>query len=95
MPKFIQAFYICIVSVLLLAGASACQASPEEQALTASPTPVAESPTTPPTENPTVEEAAVTEDTVDECLECHRDQQLLIDTADPEEEVISENEGAG
>lgn len=31
----------------------------------------------------------------DECLDCHTDKDMLIDTADPEEEVISENEGEG
>lgn len=29
------------------------------------------------------------------CLNCHSDKQHLIDTAKPEEEVVSENEGAG
>jgi hypothetical protein len=29
------------------------------------------------------------------CLDCHIDQQMLIDTAKPEEVVISENEGEG
>jgi hypothetical protein len=29
------------------------------------------------------------------CVECHTDQAMLIDTADPVEEVESENEGAG
>ena len=29
------------------------------------------------------------------CVECHTDQEMLIDTADPVEEVESENEGAG
>lgn len=32
---------------------------------------------------------------VNECLVCHADKQALIDTAEPEEEVESENEGAG
>ena len=32
---------------------------------------------------------------VDQCVLCHSDKQQLIDTAKPEEEVISENEGAG
>lgn len=31
----------------------------------------------------------------DECILCHIEKQLLIDTAKPEEEVIAENEGAG
>jgi hypothetical protein len=32
---------------------------------------------------------------VDECLRCHTDKEMLIDTAKPEEVVISENEGEG
>jgi len=32
---------------------------------------------------------------VDYCIECHTDQQALIDTAKPQEEVHSENEGEG
>jgi hypothetical protein len=42
-----------------------------------------------PTELPT-EEAQV-----NYCVECHGDKDMLIDTAKPEQEVISENEGAG
>lgn len=38
------------------------------------------------------EEAA---ENVSACVECHTDQAMLIDTADPVEEVKSENEGAG
>ena len=47
-----------------------------------------------PTEEPL---AGVITDTVaiDNCLDCHTSKDLLIDTADPEEEVISENEGEG
>jgi hypothetical protein len=38
----------------------------------------------------------VSEDVVvSECLVCHIDKQMLIDTAKPEEEVESENEGEG
>lgn len=36
-----------------------------------------------------------TEEPVDECLSCHIDKEMLIATADPEEEVISESEGEG
>jgi hypothetical protein len=32
---------------------------------------------------------------VNECLLCHQDKQRLIDSAKPEEEVISENTGQG
>ena len=32
---------------------------------------------------------------ISECLACHMDKQQLIDTADPEEEHITENEGQG
>ena len=31
----------------------------------------------------------------DQCINCHTDKQALIDTAKPEEEVESENEGEG
>jgi hypothetical protein len=41
-----------------------------------------------------VAETAVVEPT-DECLACHIDKEMLIATADPIEEVISENEGEG
>jgi hypothetical protein len=39
--------------------------------------------------------AVVEEVTLDPCSECHTDQQALIDTAKPEETLISENEGQG
>ena len=47
-----------------------------------------------PTEEPILE---LTEEPapVDNCLDCHTNKDLLIQTADPEEEVISENEGEG
>ena len=40
------------------------------------------------------DDAASTEE-VNACVACHTDQAMLIDTADPVEEVESENEGAG
>jgi hypothetical protein len=40
-------------------------------------------------------EAIAAEPQVDNCVECHIDQQTLIDTADPVAEVESENEGEG
>ena len=56
------------------------------------------------TDDPTGEAVSIDEilasvaqkpDTVDYCVECHSDKDQLIDTAAPEEEVISENEGEG
>ena len=42
-----------------------------------------------------IEEVEPTEEAVDYCLSCHTDKDELIDTAKPEEEVISESEGEG
>ena len=42
-----------------------------------------------PTEVPTAEPQT------NYCVECHSDKDMLIDTAKPEQEIISENEGAG
>lgn len=46
-------------------------------------------------EEAAMEETAVAEEPIDECLACHIDKEMLIATADPIEEVISENEGEG
>lgn len=32
---------------------------------------------------------------VDQCLSCHQDKEMLIDTAKLEEEIVSENSGEG
>lgn len=47
-----------------------------------------------PTEEP-ISEPTEEQVPVDNCLDCHTNKDLLIETADPEEEVISENEGEG
>ncbi|GJM40752.1 MAG: hypothetical protein DHS20C20_10340 [Ardenticatenaceae bacterium] len=47
-----------------------------------------------PTEEP-ISEPAEEPVPIDNCLDCHTNKDLLIETADPEEEVISENEGEG
>jgi hypothetical protein len=74
----------------------------DEQAPTDMPEePTAEQPTQEPTTEPTQEqpdptaEVAAAPAAEDNCLECHADQQMLIDTAAPVEAVESENEGAG
>jgi hypothetical protein len=41
------------------------------------------------------EQPAAESESADECLHCHTDKDMLVDTASPEEEVISENEGEG
>ena len=61
--------------------------------LTEMPEAAAATPTQPSVPEPT--EEVVAEPQVDNCLECHTDQQMLIDTADPVAEVVSENEGQG
>jgi hypothetical protein len=55
-----------------------------------------EEPTEEPAEEPTEEMVAEpVAEGEDHCLNCHTDQQMLIDTAEALEEVESENEGAG
>lgn len=52
-----------------------------------------------PTDEPPVDEVAADSSSQDipedECLNCHTDKQSLIDTAKPEEEVVSESSGEG
>lgn len=89
-----------VVSLLLMLGVIAlvgCQTAESETAdATANVEPVvvetvtAVVPTSEPTAEPTEEPAPV-----DNCLDCHTNKDLLIQTADPEEEVINENEGEG
>ncbi|MBK8900423.1 MAG: hypothetical protein IPM53_04505 [Anaerolineaceae bacterium] len=89
-----------VVSLLLMLGAVAlvaCQSAERDTAdevANAEPvvveTVTAVSPTAEPLTEPTEEPAPV-----DNCLDCHTNKDLLIQTADPEEEVISENEGEG
>jgi len=93
-----------ILTVLLLALLSACQVEPtlvgEPETTQTEMATLTETPTAAPTEialNPDPEEVQSdpTPEVVDECLNCHIDKQRLIDTAKPEEEVVSENEGEG
>jgi cytochrome c peroxidase len=58
-----------------------------------------EEPTAEPEETEELEDSgvddAMSSDETSACVECHTDQAMLIDTADPVEELESENEGAG
>ncbi|WP_322506899.1 hypothetical protein [Anaerolinea sp.] len=69
------------LTLLLLSG---CARTAQVAEPTAQPTPEVP-PTAIPTPTPKV----------DTCLECHTDKDRLIDTAKPEEKVVSESEGAG
>jgi len=71
--------------------------SPTEDELPTEPPEPTEIPTAEPTEEDSepTEELAAASDDFDYCVECYVDQQMLIDTAAPVEEVESENEGAG
>jgi hypothetical protein len=55
------------------------------------------SPEPEPTEEPVEGDAedVMTTDEMSACVDCHTDKTMLIDTAAPQEEVESENEGAG
>ncbi|HIP73976.1 MAG TPA: hypothetical protein EYH05_21590 [Anaerolineae bacterium] len=86
---------LAVVVLLLLGcqaqGAADSDAASESVALALEPTAVL------PTLTPAAAEETVTPtiEEIDECLTCHIDKDLLIKTADPEEEVINENEGEG
>ena len=92
MPKLMTLVLIGVF-VLLLAGCIGARDMPDSAALSIQP----ESTQIPPvsTESPIDPQQPVTEEEVDFCLDCHTDQQALIDTAKTEEEVINENEGEG
>lgn len=92
---------LLLLSAALLSFLAGCgseemsQESGEAVAAVAEPT---AAPPTPTDEPDAVIEAValVVEDAgPDTCLDCHTDKELLIDTADPVEEVVSENEGEG
>jgi hypothetical protein len=84
-------FRVFVISLVLIVGLAACQSPPEnDTSSTIAPSVVAALPTEIPTQILQTEE-----EPIDQCLLCHIDKQRLIDTADPEAEVISENEGAG
>jgi hypothetical protein len=87
---FLAALFILMVGTICLGACSSAPAQVVEPTATtqiSSPTPVEEVETAAaPVEEPEM---------VDQCISCHTEKQMLVDTAKPEEEVISENEGAG
>lgn len=88
----IRARTLVIVTLsVLLAGTfllNACGVVPQTDATQANIEPAA-------THMPTLIPMPTVEERVDECLACHIDEEMLIDTADPVVEVVSENEGSG
>ena len=86
MKKIKYIFFTLILSIAIIG----CSSKPEQENLAPEPTEeIAPEPTpVPPT--PTSEPEVVSQ-----CIECHTDKDRLISTAKAEEEVISENEGAG
>ena len=96
--KIIRSQIIIFLTVAIgsLALLVACQSEPDaaEPTATAS-VPSATIPTPTTVVETAVSQPAETEVLADQCIVCHTDKQMLIDTAKPEEEVISENEGAG
>ena len=93
----ITLFFFAVVLVTAVLN-TACTSAPEADATVAMQVvdlePTAVVPT--PTEETAVLPTATAEPLpTDECLLCHINQDELIQTADPVEEVVSENEGEG
>lgn len=88
-PFYMAWFVWLILMAWFLIG---CRATPATEEFAAVITPVPPTATAvPPTATPTPTPSPVP----NPCLDCHTNKERLIDTADPEEEVISENEGEG
>ncbi|KAA3643536.1 MAG: hypothetical protein DWQ07_23810 [Chloroflexi bacterium] len=92
-----------IIVLILLAGIfllAACQPGSGD-AVTEEIEPQATSTIHAAVDEPVSDEETSTDDPVgevqstDECIVCHTDKQMLIDTAEPEVDLHSENEGAG
>lgn len=93
---FTPLLLILTLGVLAMAGCQTAASEDTAQPVAANTQPVAVE--TAVSDEPTpIEPTAVMTETasVDNCLDCHSSKDLLIQTADPEEEVINENEGEG
>jgi len=86
---------LMVVVMFLLAACSSAGGAMELSTTTQSPPDLPDAAPQAIATDPVATEEAAGESAVDYCLECHTDQQRLIDTADPEEEVINENKGEG
>ena len=84
-----------VVVVFLLAGCGNAAEAMERPATTQISPVISEAAPAATATDPVATEAVASESAVDYCLECHTDGQRLIDTADPEEEIINENKGEG
>lgn len=88
-----------LLIVLLLASCSSEEAASEEEPVEVAAQVAAEEAATETVETESSEtdqeEGEPAADAVDECLACHIDKQMLIDTAKPEVEVVVESEGEG
>lgn len=85
---------LLLCGTLLVVGCQTAESDTAVEVANVEPELVEAAATVSPTEEPQVAlvETAVP---VDNCLDCHTNKDLLIQTADPEEEVITENEGEG
>ena len=93
----VPSLIIIILGVLLLVGAVSCEANIQEMPEVEETEIVSDS-MSEPKETVEVEEVTIADqpvEKVDECLACHIDQQILIDTADPVVDLESESSGEG
>ena len=94
--RYLLPLLVLFLAVLPVVGCQTAEEEAEAEVAAVEVEPVVEAtavPTPVPTEE--VETVATEPEPVDYCLDCHIDKDMLIDTADPEEEVISESEGEG
>jgi hypothetical protein len=85
---------LLLVGTLLFAGCQTAESDAVDEVAKMEPVLLETATAVSPTEEPLADSAAEPVP-VDNCLDCHTNKDLLIQTADPEEEVISENEGEG
>jgi len=99
MIKFRYGLFIILLFIFMAVGVVACNQAESESIVTAPETPaiaqsveeVAADTSLDAEEGEALPDSALS----NHCLDCHADQQMLIDTAAPIEVVESENEGEG